>query len=65
MQVNFNKQELSDLREALRNEIQSIKKDIRISQSNHDKRAVTNLYQSIDNYEGLEKKIASYIKHYN
>lgn len=59
MELNFSNTELNDLRNVLRMEIKNIKKDIRASD---DKKVISSLYNSIDNYEALERKIFDYMK---
>lgn len=59
MEVNLNKQEINNLRDVLRIEIRNVKREIREVEDN---RIAKYLYGCIENYEDLEKKLASYIK---
>ena len=63
MKLDFTRAELEDLRDVLKHEIKSVKNEIRAYEG---KKAITkHLYNCIDNYEMLDKKIYSYMRKNN
>ncbi|MBQ8999778.1 MAG: hypothetical protein IJ086_13975 [Clostridium sp.] len=60
MELQFTREELENLRDVLKHEIKLVKDEIRQYEGN---KAITkHLYNCIDSYELLDKKIYSYMR---